>query len=172
MGGQHQVPKPPALQQGRHHKDLGVLQGGALKAPDIPTPAPGTRWLKASRQWWANAWTESIAETWTSSDRPMVVRLLSLVETRERAYRGVAQGLLVKGSMGQLVLNPVARYMLSLDGEIRQLEDRLGLSPRSRLQLGVTMGDAHRSLASLTAAMGEDDDDDDSDPRIIDAGAL
>jgi len=164
MGRQNQVPKPPELRQGHPRKGLAVIPGGAAQAPKMPTPAPKSRWLKASCQWWTNAWTEPIAETWTSSDRPMVVRLLSLIETRERAYRGVSTGLLVRGSMGQDVLNPVARYMLSLDGEIRQLEDRLGLSPRSRLQLGIATGDAHRSLASLATAM---DDDDEPDPRVI-----
>jgi hypothetical protein len=68
----------------------------------------------------------------------------------------------VLGSQGQYVLNPLYRQMVTLETEIRNLEDRFGLSPMARLKLGVTFGDAARSLADINANL-EDDDDADGD---------
>jgi hypothetical protein len=65
-----------------------------------------------------------------------------------------------------MVLNPMGRAMHEFDSEIRQMEDRLGMTPRARLQLGITMGEAARSLADLNRVLDEDDEgNDDVDPR-------
>ena len=167
------TPKRSEERQGRHRRDFGVVEGGGQQVPEMPSPPQGARWLKHSRDWWHAVWCEDIAATWTTSDRPMVERLLTLVEERERARRGTSHSRLVEGSQGQPVLNPLAKYMLEVDKEIRQLEDRLGLSPRARLQLGVQFADASRSLADLAGAMGDDDEadaDGEPDPRVVDAG--
>jgi hypothetical protein len=64
------------------------------------------------------------------------------------------------------VLNPLLKHVAALDGEIRQLEDRFGLTPLARLRLGVTFGEAHRSLADLNRALIEEVDGDvEDDPR-------
>ena len=46
-------------------------------------------------------------------------------------------------------------------GEIRQLEDRFGLTPLARMRLGVSVGQAHKTLADLnqTVAPVEEIDD-------------
>jgi hypothetical protein len=58
------------------------------------------------------------------------------------------------------------RQRTAADAEIRQLEDRLGLNPRSGLQLGIQFSEAARSLEELNARIayaasieqGEEDD--------------
>ena len=91
--------------------------------------------------------------------------LLHLVEQGQASVeRAARRNRLVAGSKEQPVLSPLLGYVLSLDAEIRQLEDRFGLTPRARLQLGVTFGEAHRSLAELNAAFMEEQTLDD-DPR-------
>jgi hypothetical protein len=52
----------------------------------------------------------------------------------------------------------MGRQMLSLDVEIRQLEDRFGLTPRARLQLGITYGEAKKSLEELNAELQADEE--------------
>jgi hypothetical protein len=51
----------------------------------------------------------------------------------------------------------------SFQAEARQMEDRFGLSPLSRLRLGITFADAQASLdglnARLAAKMAESDDE-------------
>lgn len=76
----------------------------------------------------------------------------------------------MKGASGQPVVSPLQKVLVHLDGEIRQLEDRFGLTPLARLRLGIAIGDAARSLDDLNRLMEDSDDDGDSfDPRIIDA---
>jgi phage terminase small subunit len=58
-----------------------------------------------------------------------------------------------------MVLNPLGKHMATLDSEIRHLEDRLGLTPRARLQLGITYADAHRSLEERNRALQADEND-------------
>lgn len=99
---------------------------------------------------------------------PIVERLFQRYDERERAYRTVRkQGRVATGSQGQVVAHPLLKYIDSCDAEIRQLEDRLGLSPRGMAQLGNHFAQAQRSLDDLNSTLETDiPDDDDSDPRI------
>ena len=72
-------------------------------------------------------------------DDAAIERLFDLYDERERAYQDFRRQRFVKGSQGQDVLNPLGRLIASFDGEIRQLEDRLGFSPKSRLNLGIEL---------------------------------
>ncbi len=53
--------------------------------------------------------------------------------------------------------------MRAYDAEIRQLEDRFGMTPRARLQLGITFSESVRSLEALNQSFIADDDEE--DPR-------
>ncbi len=59
-----------------------------------------------------------------------------------------------------MVLNPLGRQLCKFDSEIRQLEDRLGLTPRARLQLGIVYGEARGSLDDINRSLKIDYDDD------------
>ncbi len=111
-----------------------------------------------------------VAET----DGTAILRLFTLYDERERAYRAFRRQRLIKGSQGQAVLSPMGRAMQEFDAEIRQMEDRLGLSPRARLQLGITFGQAAQTLADLNRQLDEDSDSADdhgeteqADPRAV-----
>ena len=71
----------------------------------------------------------------------------------------------MKGSQGQPVLNPALRAVTAFDTSILALEDRLGLTPRARLQLGIQLNEAVRSLAELNRTLQEEEDGTDADPR-------
>jgi phage terminase small subunit len=103
-----------------------------------------------------------------ATDLPALERLFTLRDERARALRGYRARRLVVTDSG-VALNPLLRVLKQLDAEIRQLEDRFGLSPIARLRLGVALGEAARSLEELL----DDDDDDDPDQRrgAVDAGA-
>ena len=149
-------------------RDFGVVEGGAAAVPEVPQTQPAL--LKRTREWWESVWRSQIAGSWDrESDLPAVERLAKLHDDRERAVRSYRQEPLVEGSQGQPVLNPLRSVVAECDKEIRQLEDRLGLSPLARLKLGVTFGEMHRSLEGLTGEITADDDDDgdaDDDPRV------
>lgn len=157
------APKPASRRQGRHRADLGVVVGGASL---VPPPPSGV--LKATGDEWAAFWASEAAALVLPADLPALERMFSLRDERRRCQKAAAtEGRLVMGSTGQPVLNPLYKHIGALDSEIRQLEDRFGLSPMARLKLGVVFGDAKRSLADL------DDDEDTPDDRfsIIDTTA-
>ncbi len=96
----------------------------------------------------------------------MIRRLFILYDERERAYEEAKDKRIVKGSQDQEVLNPLLKYIAQCDTEIRQIEDRLGMSPRSRLQLGIAFGDAMRSMDELNRRLAATDVEEKDDPRL------
>jgi P27 family predicted phage terminase small subunit len=132
-------------------------------------PAAPENILKATRDLWNEFWGSRLSAIVNpGTDLPALRRLFTLYDERERTYRAVKRERLVKGSQGQPVLNPLYRNLGTLDSEIRQLEDRFGLSPISRLRLGITFGEAQRSLEEMNRALDADDDEDptEEDPRL------
>ena len=84
------------------------VDGGRV-APVLPG-ASGL--LKSTRDYWQTIWASPMAMAWLDADVPALVRLAMLMEL-------VSQG---DASAAEL-------------GEIRQLEDRFGLSPLARRRL-------------------------------------
>lgn len=93
------------------------------------------------------------------TDIQAVRRLFTLYDERERAYRGYRKDRLLVGSRGQTVLNPLGRAMSVFDAEIRHLEDRLGMNPRARLQLGIALGETTNSMRDLNEGLALDGKD-------------
>lgn len=113
------------------------------------TPGSPSGLLAVHRDEWDRLWSSPLASSFAESDVPALERLFQLRDEALRHQRAGRKRPTVFGSQGQEVLNPVLRQRDALLGEIRQLEDRFGLSPRSRLQLGITLLESHRSLAEL-----------------------
>lgn len=147
------IPKPAARRQRRNLR--GPLQ---LVAPDVArtTPEPPAGLLAASVAAWRRLWASPVASAFLDSDLPALERLWQLYDERRRAFRVARTSRLVEGSQGQPRLNPLIAHVAALDGQILALEDRFGLTPRARLQLGITFGEAHRSLADLNASFLEE----------------
>lgn len=121
-------------------------------------PTPG--WLRATKESWATHWTGPLVSVYLpATDEAVIRRLFGLRDERERMMRAIRRARLVEGSRGQPRANPLYAQVAAFDAEIRQLEDRVGLSPRSRLALGIQLGRAQASLADLAAAADGDDDD-------------
>ena len=134
---------------------------------DIQIPDPPRRLLKVTRDQWNAYWASPLAgAVEVGTDLPTIRRLFTLRDERERAYRGYRKARLVKGSQGQDVLNPLARQMSAMDTEIRQLEDRLGLTPKARAQLGIRIGQGRRTLDDLNQEL-ESDSEEDPRPGVV-----
>jgi P27 family predicted phage terminase small subunit len=124
--------------------------------------------LKATRDWWAEFWaSELAAATLADTDGPAIERLATLYDLRRRALKSIKKQPLVDGSQGQKVLNPLARQMSTWDAEIRQLEDRFGLTPRSRLNLGLQLGAAKKQLDDLARDFTDDGDGGTDGPEVV-----
>jgi len=160
-------PKPADQRQRTNTPGVGLVTTDA--STDIEVPAAPSGLLKAQREDWTTYWTSPLAKLTTEADIPALRRLFLYRDELERALKGFQKQRLVEGSQGQPRINPLGKQVTDLEGKIAALEDRFGLTPLSRLRLGVTLGQAAASLDDLNKSMAyEDDDDDDFDPRIID----
>src|ERR1700746_2687054 len=105
-------PKPPGQ---RRRRNAGQSQWKELPAQGrsgrVPV-LPGEEWLDSTRAWWATIWRSPMATVWQEADEDSLVRLARLRDDFRR---------------GEL---PVSAL-----GAIQQLEDRFGLSPKSRRAL-------------------------------------
>ena len=143
------------VEQREHRIRPKLVDISAYKKRDIPKLKG--RYLKITKLWWEDFWTSDLASAIdTKSDQSIVYRLATLIDERERIYKQAKKDRLVVGSQGQVVINPLYSAMLKLDAEIRQLEDRIGMNPKSRVALGISIGQAKKSLADLNAELEEE----------------
>lgn len=133
---------------------------------------PGRR-LKSTKVAWDAFWDDPmLAPLVRNADMPALVSLFELYDERERAWRAYRSERAVTGSTGQLVVNPFGKHALALQSQIDKLEERFGITPASRLKLGIAMGAAAKSLEDINRAFEDDEpDDDEQDPRVIDTDA-
>ena len=154
MGRKGPKPKHPNLRQS-HKEPVGrVLEVVRDASLDVPLAPSGM--LKKQRDEWSAFWDTDVSKAVDVSDMPALSRLFELKDQWERCRRVVKKQPLIEGSQHQLVENPLSKRMDRLSLEIRQLEDRFGLSPSSRARLGLaalTVGDkvssANRDWAAL-----------------------
>ncbi len=147
--------KAKPLDQREHRIRPTVVDIGAYKKRDIPKLKG--RYLKITKEWWEDFWNSDLATAIDhKSDQSAVYRLATLIDERERVYKQAKKERLVVGSQGQVVLNPLYSAMLKLDAEIRQLEDRIGMNPKARVSLGISIGQAKKSLSDLNAELEEE----------------
>ena len=150
------LPKPKPLRQNSEHQDIGVLAPTGDSAFVVP-PASDD-WLEPARADWLAFWTSPlVAALLPATDEPAVRRLFGLRDERERMMRGIRRHRVVEGSEGQPRANPLYAQLVSLDSAILALEDRIGLNPQARLRLGISLGEAQRSLAQIADAVNGND---------------
>lgn len=157
------TPKSADRRQRRNRgHELQLLPRGMIEPPPPPP-----RMLKATRDSWAEFWTSPLAASVDlASDLPGICRLFEKRDEYRRAFKEYRKCRMVEGSKKQPVLNPMGKVMNDLEKDIRQLEDRYGLSPKARAQLGITIGTAKRTLDDLNAGL-ELDEEEGGDPRIV-----
>lgn len=155
--------KRPERRQGHNTPDIGLIPA-VDASKDAPQPQKG--WLAVTKDRWEAFWRSSLAQiVERDSDLPALARLFSLYDELERAERAFRRKRFVSGSKGQPRLNPLAGHIAQLEPMIRALEDRFGLTPLSRLKLGIEFGNAHRSLDDLNRSFNADDRAE-ADPRL------
>lgn len=153
--------KPAERRQGRGTVEVGVV---AVTESGRPVPVADQSWRETTVERWAAFWASPLASQVEPSDEGAFRRLFKIYDETDRLWDAIdATGRIVEGSQGQPRPNPLFKQIEAFQAEARQLEDRFGLSPMSRLRLGITFADAQASLdglnARLAAKMAETDDD-------------
>lgn len=144
------MPGPAKKKDAERRNKPAVTDLRLVKGDGIDPGEPDPEWSPAVAGWWADFWSQrELLLGLGSIDVHLVRRIAGLKQLREEAAAGLKGNPLVMGSQGQPVANPLSRLVLSYDAEIRQLEDRLGLSPRARLNLGVSIAQASKRIEDL-----------------------
>lgn len=104
--------------------------------PTTSPPKPPTGLLKPSRvRWWAFWASPAATAVNLDSDLPRLERWIQASDEYDRAAKTVRQARLVKGSMGQPVLNPLVNYLAHLEPIITRAETDFGMTPAARTKL-------------------------------------
>lgn len=139
---------------------LAVLPDRLEEVPEPPSPL-GASGKKA----WAAFWASPLAQVVrTDSDLEALRRLFLRRDESARLWRRACKEPVVIGSSGQMRPNPLFDVVSRLDGEVRALEDRFGLTPQARLRLGVTFAQGQAVAERVSREINADDEDED-DPR-------
>lgn len=108
-------PKPAGMRRRRNGRgDVVLPEGGRQGA--IPKLPGSSELLPSTRRWWRTVWSSPVAAVWLDLDVPALARLAGLIDR------------VARGDVRVTVLT-----------EIRQLEDRFGLSVASRRRLQISI---------------------------------
>lgn len=134
-----------------------------------PAPPPGLN--SANQDDWLELWSSPMRKTISTTDLPALRRLFTLRNLSDQLHQELAHNPTVPGSQDQPVANPAGKMAIAVDGEIRQLEDRFGFTPKARLHIGVRIGDVAEAMKRNPEAFGHEPQEDSrrADPRVADA---
>lgn len=173
MGSRGPLPKPAVKQQGRRPTEVVRL---VPREEQIKVPEPPEGLLPTSQEAWAVYWASPVSSVAAEVDLPAISRLFRLRDQWERAMDMVRQGVAVRGSTGQIRVNPLAGYAAQVETSIIRLENELGLTPLSRARLGISIGEAHKTLEEMNRRFNDDfdanpRDEDDPAAALLQSGA-
>jgi hypothetical protein len=126
--------KPPGQ---RRRRNAGQSQWQELPAEgrkgEIPKPWTGRQLGDVATRYWETLWSSPMAVTFIDADIQPLTRLAVLVDDRDRSESGAGLIEIVEGNYAGEVEVVVGKF--AGDAEIRQLEDRYGVSPKARRAL-------------------------------------
>jgi len=170
-------PKPDDKRQRRNlrpHLSLPSSTDTESLVVGLIVPAPPEGLSAGNLPAWGGFWRSPLAKAVDPvTDLPALTRLFRLYDDIERIKPLFDAEPLVVGSTGQPALHPFGKLLDAYRAEARNLEDRFGLNPKSRLQLGIHMADAVKKANEAAATKGLEPDwsDDDSDAAAAEVGA-
>ena len=126
-------PKPAATRTG-NASTTPTLTRSAISTP---TPDPPDTLGELGRGLWSILWGLG-AGGYQPTDHWVIERWANLQERRRHLLALiVAEGLMTVGSTGQPVVHPALKMVDAIEGRLPTLEASLGLTPESRLRLGL-----------------------------------
>lgn len=179
--------KPAAQRQNRSTKDLEPVEATVVTLVPASSPAnlpeADSSWLAETKREWDAVHQSVLAGYINETDVPGLRRCMQWRDEqrrcmkRARTYRKLAEETpMVEGSTGQLKASPMFELAnkeddraLVIEAKIVALEDRLALSPKARLALGVTEQKGHNLAAqnTLLAQAIAEAMNDAPDPRAV-----
>ena len=159
MPGQRQKPAS-RLQGHRSPTTLTVVEATpsatSASSPPIPLAFDGRPLLPAAQQRWGEFWASPLAEVVDMrADGERLTRWAQAVNERLIVTPLVTETRLVRGSTGQLRLNPLVSYVAELTAEVERAEQHFGMTPLARFRLGIEAGEAALTADALNRRLDE-----------------
>lgn len=138
--------KAPELRQG--HANEGPAAGESVAVTPLEEAPPAPEHLdRNGRFLWDEVWQAGGSFYQVHTDGATIERYCSLQSRRLTILAALEnEGWLSVGSQGQEILHPLARVLNDIEGKLVALEDRLGLSPQARMNLGISAAAAQNAL--------------------------
>jgi P27 family predicted phage terminase small subunit len=135
--------------QNRETHDLVVVNEAPPGLDNKLTPPVELK--PAAAQVWRNFWNSSVSSALDiDSDGFSVIRWITYVSEWFELTDAISGAeLLVAGSNGQKVLNPLARRRQAVETALSAIEKQLGLTPTARAQLGLAVSSVKKAAAEL-----------------------
>ena len=128
------IPKPSGQRRRRNATSTTVSLPKAGRVGRPPKPHTDIEWGEHAKAYWTALWTSPMAAAYVKTDTFALTRLCSLVDERDRFQRAELES-------------------FDGDAEIRQLEDRFGLSPLARRRLQWEIEDAEPAVRPPSSEM-------------------
>lgn len=150
---------------GKRHKAPNTLQGHRKVAPALslvphnqPVPEPPRGLRKSAKDAWTAFWSSPMAALIeVESDMDAIKDWAYCISERDRLRPLLRKEPLVIGSTGQLVANPLEKIINQYTRQIDRYREQFGMTPLSRMRLGIAVGEAADTLSDLYASLGDDE---------------
>jgi P27 family predicted phage terminase small subunit len=154
------VPKPrETRQRWAKRPEIGLVRVDPADKPVIPKPPAGL--LKKTRDRWEAYWLSPVSKAVDlGADGGRLERWIRAVDEWHRAGEAFRSARVVKGSMSQPVLNPLAAYLATIETTLARAEQELGLTPMARAKLGIVIGQEALTADAINRSLSRHDDSD------------
>lgn len=136
-------------------------------------PDPPSGLLAATRADWTTYWASDVSRAAADVDMGTVEVYFATLDEWRRCLRAGRRQRLVPGSMGQPRLNPMLDRADRLAAMLPKLGAEIGMSPKSRATLALSIGAVEKTIEDLNRESAGDDPDDEYDgiTTLVESGA-
>ena len=158
MGSRGPLPKPAERAQGHRAREPARV----LELLPAKEATPAEAWGDEVKAWWDAYWRSDVAEVASEVDLPVISRLFVMYDGYEKAIGVVHKAIVVKGSTGQIRVNPIADYAFKLGRPDPEARGRARADPfvaaaahRGRREVQV-LDELNRSPSQTDGGTGRD----------------
>lgn len=136
---------------------------------DRPVPSPPANLHPVAQQAWLAFFSSPISGAIDlNADWDAVCDWGYCLSQREELRAEIKRAPMVSGSTGQMVLNPLTARLNQIEKQINYYREHLGLTPLSRMRLGIAVGQAADALDSIESLLAAPPDPIDIDALLSD----